>query len=88
MLAAFGSAALVLLASLFGEGGRTIGSFAADPSKHYVLDFDILQDASELDGGHPRLKVEELGGAYLRYTSLADLHSSHVGNGLEVWIGE
>jgi biopolymer transport protein ExbD len=51
--------------------GRAIGSFAADPSKHYVLDLDILADASELDGGHPRLKVEELGGAYLRYNALA-----------------
>jgi len=67
---------IVARAGPYDRVGRTIGSFAADPSKHYVLDFDILQDASELDGGHPRLKVEELGGAYLRYTSLADDWSS------------
>jgi biopolymer transport protein ExbD len=52
--------------------GRAIGSFAADKSKHYALDLDILADASELNGGNPRLKIEELGGAYVRYSSLED----------------
>ena len=63
---------IVARAGPYDRVGRTIGSFAADPSKHYVLDLDILADASELDGGHPRLKIEELGGAYLRYSALAN----------------
>ncbi len=62
---------IIARAGPYDRVGRTIGSFAADPSKHYVLDLDILANASELDGGHPRLKVEELGGAYLRYNVLA-----------------
>lgn len=56
--------------------GRAIGSFAPDKSKHYVLDLDILQDASALNGGNPRLRIEELGGAYVRYLSVEDDLSS------------
>jgi biopolymer transport protein ExbD len=63
---------VVARAGPYDRVGRTIGSFAADRSKHYVLDLDILADASELNGGHPRLKVEELGGAYQRYMALGE----------------
>ena len=52
------SAELVGASYSYHRTERHIGSFDAESDKKYVLDVDVLQDASRLSLDHPRLEVE------------------------------
>jgi hypothetical protein len=43
-----------------GAVGRTIGQFRAEGGKRYSLELTLRKDASELDKGHPTIKVDIL----------------------------
>jgi biopolymer transport protein ExbD len=47
--------------------GRDLGFFYIEESEQFVLDVNVLADASRLNSANPRLKVEELGGMYWEY---------------------